>query len=145
MQDGVQPTLIVQIDQEQHQQHRVDDRLRGSTDLIGESGESRIQEGHTDRCHEVSFIFTLAIGVISLWNNARIDILSFVPKIENDFRNKLYKLRRYSVEAVAAYNTELNDLSDKLEKAYKEKGEAETILRNEYEKLNEYSADISNL
>ena len=62
----------------------------------------------------------------------------------NDFRNKLYKLRRYSVEAVAAYNTELNDLSDKLEKAYKEKGEAETILRNEYEKLNEYSADISN-
>lgn len=92
----------------------------------------------------VSFIFTLAIGVISLWNNARIDILSFVPKIENDFRNKLYKLRRYSVEAVAAYNTELNDLSDKLEKAYKEKGEAETILRNEYEKLNEYSADISN-
>ena len=92
----------------------------------------------------VSFIFTLAIGVISLWNNARIDILSFVPKIENDFRNKLYKLRRYSVEAVAAYNTELNDLSDKLEKTYKEKGEAETILRNEYEKLNEYSADISN-
>lgn len=90
----------------------------------------------------ITLIFPVAIEIITLWNNAKIDILSLMPKLESSIRKKIYSLRRYSEEAVSAYKTELSDLEGRLDISSNEKKAAESRLNCERLKMKEMTVDI---
>lgn len=89
------------------------------------------------------FSISILMFIATLWKGQSISLISFLPRIEKNMRTKQNSLRRFLPENLTRYEQELSQVSQELDLAKSEVSQAATNLKQEKEKLDRYSADIS--